>query len=224
MPENDISVIIPTLNEVGNITRVTNHIREILPRAEIIISDGGSQDGTPRKVSGMAKIITAEKGRSRQMNAGAKVAQGKILWFLHSDCLPSERSGDLILGALVNDEIVGGGFRWALKGSKWYYGSVTAMAHIKNKLRKNLFGDMGIFVRRNVFEKLNGYADVPFLEDVEFTARLKKVGKIRILDEKLHSSDRRLLEKGPLRSFIKNDLIKLAYGLGFSPGYLAKFY
>ena len=224
MLQNEISVIIPTLNEVENITRTIKRVKNIMPQAEIIISDGGSQDGTPNQVNGMAKIITTDKGRSRQMNAGAKHAEGQILWFLHSDCWPSENSGDLILSAFKNDDIVGGGFRWALNGSKWHYGLITAIAHVKNKLRKNLFGDMGIFVRRSVFEKLNGYANIPFLEDVEFATRLKRIGNIRILDEKLYSSDRGLLKKGPLRTFIKNNIIKGGYRLGLSPEYLAKFY
>ena len=195
-----------------------------MPQAEIIISDGGSRDGTLQKAFHMAKTLTADMGRARQMNAGAELATGNIFWFLHADCRPSEKSGDLILKSLSNNEIVGGGFRWALTGSKWYYSIITSLAHIKNKLRNNLFGDMGIFVKREVFEELNGFADIPFMEDVEFTARLKRAGKIKILDEKLYSSDRRLLKRGPIRTFVKNNLIKFAYGLGFSPKYLVKYY
>ena len=146
------------------------------------------------------------------------------MWFLHADCWPSERSVDLIVGALEDPAVVGGGFRWGLNGSKWYYGICTSLAHVKNKLRRNLFGDMGIFVRRAVFEELNGYAEIPICEEVEFNKRLKKKGKITLLDEVLPSSDRKLLREGPIWAFIKNDIIKLAFSLGVSPETLKKYY
>jgi hypothetical protein len=158
------------------------------------------------------------------MNAGARAAAGEILWFLHADCWPSERSVDLIVEALEDPAVVGGGFRWGLSGSKWYYGICTSLAHVKNKIRRNLFGDMGIFVRRAVFEELNGYAEIPICEEVEFNRRLKKKGRIALLDEVLLSSDRKLLREGPIRAFIKNDIIKLAFSLGVSPETLYRYY
>ena len=103
MPQNDISVIIPTLNEVENITYIIRHLKSIMPQAEIIISDGGSRDGTLQKAFHMAKTLTADMGRARQMNAGAELATGNIFWFLHADCRPSEKSGDLILKSLSNN-------------------------------------------------------------------------------------------------------------------------
>ena len=98
------------------------------------------------------------------------------------------------------------------------------LAHIKNKLRRNLFGDMGIFVRREIFERLDGYAEIPICEEVEFNKRLKKTGKTVILDEVLLSSDRKLLREGPIWAFIKNDIIKCAFALGVSPKTLTRYY
>ena len=100
----------------------------------------------------------------------------------------------------------------------------TALAHIKNKLKRNLFGDMGIFVRRDVFERLGGYADISICEEIEFNKRLKKLGRIVVLDEVLVSSDRKLLHEGPMWAFIKNDIIKLAFAAGVKPDTLKKFY
>jgi rSAM/selenodomain-associated transferase 2 len=219
-----LSIVIPTLNEAEEIVGLLDRLRVCFPGVEIIVADGGSEDETPDLVGDLAGIVVSEKGRARQMNAGARAAAGEILWFLHADCWPSERSLDRIVEALEDPAVVGGGFRWGLNGSKWYYGICTSLAHVKNKIRRNLFGDMGIFVRRAVFEELNGYAEIPICEEVEFTKRLKKKGRIAVLDEVLLSSDRRLLREGPMWAFIKNDIIKLAFSLGVSPQTLKKYY
>lgn len=212
------------MNEAENIGTLIGRLRVFFPGVEIIVADCGSTDGTIEKVEGLVRVVHARKGRAYQMNAGAKETSGDILWFLHADCRPSERSADLILKAMMDPAVVGGGFRWGLNGSKWYYGICTSLAHIKNRLRRNLFGDMGIFVRREVFERLNGYAEIPICEEVELNKRLKRMGKTVILDEVLLSSDRKLLSEGPIRAFIKNDIIKLAFSLGVSPDTLKKFY
>jgi len=179
-----VSIVVPTLNEAKDIVALVDRLRVFFPGVEIIIADGGSEDGTPDTVRDLARVVFSEKGRAYQMNAGARAAAGEILWFLHADCWPSERSVDLIVGALEDPAVVGGGFRWGLNGSKWYYGICTSLAHVKNKIRRSLFGDMGIFVRRAVFEELNGYAEIPICEEVEFSKRLAFIGYLPLLFEK----------------------------------------
>jgi rSAM/selenodomain-associated transferase 2 len=219
-----VSIIIPTLNEAEGIEALLRHLNESFPGAEIIVADGGSTDETAALASPLANVVGAERGRATQMNAGAKAATGEILWFLHSDCWPSERSVELITRSLEDERVVAGGFRWELAGSKWYYKTCTALAHLKNRRRRNIFGDMGIFVRRRVFEDLGGYKEIPILEEVEFNNRLRDAGEIALLDEPLPSSDRKLLREGPMLGFIKNDIVKIAYSLGFSPEFLRRFY
>jgi rSAM/selenodomain-associated transferase 2 len=219
-----VSIVIPTLNEAENITRLLPWLRGSFPDVEIIVADCGSEDGTAEKASELARVVHSERGRAWQMNAGARAASGNVLWFLHADCWPSERSVELILEALDDPAVVGGGFRWGLDGSRWYYGICTALAHRKNRLRRNLFGDMGIFIRRDVFERLGGYAEIPICEEVELNRRLKKTGRTVILDEVLVSSDRKLAKEGPMWAFVKNDIIKLAFALGVSPDTLKKLY
>jgi rSAM/selenodomain-associated transferase 2 len=219
-----ISIIIPTLNEEENIYRLLEYLQKNFPGVEIIVADGGSEDRTVGIASKHAIILHTEKGRAVQMNAGAGTASGDIFWFLHADCVPSPRSVELIIEACSNDRIAGGGFRWKLDGSKWYYGIVTRTAHIKNKLKRSLFGDMGIFVKADIFRKLNGFLEIPMMEEVEFNRRLRKIGKTVLFNEPIISSDRRLMKNGPMKSFIINDIIKIAYWLGFSPEFLKKFY
>jgi rSAM/selenodomain-associated transferase 2 len=222
--ERRVSIIIPTLDEQATIGALVHHLRKCFPEAEVIVADGGSQDQTVRLVEGMALVVRASRGRATQMNAGARAASGDVLWFLHADCWPSMASVDIMLDALEDGCVLGGGFRWELAGFKWYYKPLTTIAHLKNKLRRNLFGDMGIFVRKDVFEQLGGYKELPIFEEVEFNNRLRRLGKTVILDEPLPSSDRKLLEEGPMWAFIKNAILKAAYFLGFSPEYLKRFY
>lgn len=223
-----VSIIIPAANEAGALANLLNCLVRQDSNAEIIIADGGSSDNTVEIAADFklaeVKVVRSERGRAIQMNAGARLATGDIFWFLHADCIPPEGSVEMITNALSDGNYVGGGFRWGLTGSKWYYKPFTALAHIKNKLKNNLFGDMGIFVRADVFNDLKGFAEIPFLEDVDFNKRLKRMGRIVILEDILYSSDRRLLSKGPMKTFIKNDIIKIAYGLGFSPEFLKKYY
>ena len=225
-PENPtISVIIPVWNEVQLLRPLVERLRAIdPPDSEIIIADCGSNDGTPENVAGLATIITSSRGRAIQMNRGAAAARGDILWFLHADCRPPEDSFRLIRTAMTDPDVVAGGFRWDLTGGRWYYPLATGLAHWKNRLRKNLFGDMGIFVRRTVFEDLGGYREIRAFEDVELANRLRRSGRIVILDAKLPSSDRKLVAEGPMRAFIGNDILKILYGLGVSPERLARMY
>jgi rSAM/selenodomain-associated transferase 2 len=219
-----VSIIVPTLNEEALIRDFLGYLLTSFPEAEIIVADGGSEDETVSLAEGMVRVVHSRRGRGTQMNTGADAATSEILWFLHADCRPSPDSIGIMVDALADDRVLGGGFRWELTGSKWYYKPFTALAHLKNKRRRNLFGDMGIFVRRDTFEKMGGYEDIPIFEEVEFNNRLRKVGKTVILDTPLASSDRKLLNEGPIRAFIRNDILKIAYSLGFSPEYLKKYY
>ena len=221
---HSVSIIVPTLNEEELIGDFLHHLVTNFSVAEIIVADGGSVDETVRLAERMAQVVHSPRSRGTQMNAGAGVATGDVLWFLHADCRPFPDSIDLIQSVMADGRVLGGGFRWALTGSKWYYKPFTALAHLKNKKRRNLFGDMGIFVRRETFEGMGGYKDIPIFEEVEFNDRLRKLGETVILDRALPSSDRKLLKEGPIRAFIKNDILKIAYALGFSPEYLKKFY
>jgi len=223
MPDK-VSIIIPVLNEEAEIGELLSLLKEKFPEVEIIVADGGSTDSTVDIAKEMVQVVFSEKGRAIQMNTGARSAAGDILWFLHADCLPSPESVKLIRNTFIDDSVVAGAFRWKLDGEKWYYQLITGMAHKKNKTRTKFFGDMGIFIRSTVFKEMNGYQEIPLMEEVELNKRIRQYGEIVILDEPLISSDRRLMKNGPIWSFITNNIIKFAYSFGFSSEFLAKFY
>ena len=219
-----VSIIIPTYNEAEGIEALLRRLKASFPDTEIIVADGGSTDGTAALARPLASVIDAGRGRAIQMNAGAREASGEVLWFLHADCWPPAGSVDLILEALAEDGVIAGGFRWDLSGARWYYKACTALAHLKNRRKRNLFGDMGIFIRKDVFEKVGGYKEMPLFEEVDLNERLRDAGEIVLLDEPLPSSDRKLMVEGPMLSFVKNDILKIAYLFGFSPEFLKRFY
>jgi len=220
----NVSTVIPTLNEESHIGKLLRHLRSSFPGTEVIIADGGSTDATLSEVEGLAEVVHSQKGRAFQMNWGAEGASGNVLWFLHADCWPTARSVELIKACLRDPEVVGGAFRWAIDTESRFARLCTDAAFRKNRRRRNLFGDMGIFIRREVFERLGGYAELPLFEDVDLSDRMKKLGETVVLDEMLLSSDRRYRRHGLLLTFAKNDVLKIAYSLGFSPHYLAGLY
>ena len=219
-----LSIIIPTLNEAENIHNLLCYLKRLDYQAERIVADGGSSDDTVKKVGSLARIVSAPLGRGAQMNAGARIASGEILWFIHADCRPHPDSIRAIRSALADTRIVGGGFRYSLDISGFRYRLSEVTSNLKNRMLKLLFGDMGIFVRRGVFEKMGGYKEIPLMEDMDICRRMKKIGKIVILPLVMETSARRWIEEGWGKHSIRSWLLQSAWALGASPTFLAKWY
>ncbi|MBD3169375.1 MAG: glycosyltransferase [candidate division Zixibacteria bacterium] len=219
-----VSIIVPALNEAGIIQNQLEYLRSLDDSAEIIVVDGGSADSTIELARKHAHSITAERGRGSQMNAGARIASGDILWFVHADCKPSKTSIHSIRKALEDKSVVGGGFYWKLDNFPRLMKYLQSTSNLKNRLKKTLYGDMGIFVREEVFKKIGGFKNIPLMEDMDFCKRLKRQGKVVILKDPMETSSRRWRKEGIIKVYVRNNLLKLAYRLGVSPAYLAKFY
>jgi rSAM/selenodomain-associated transferase 2 len=171
-----ISVIIPTLNEAVNLNRLLPRLQSMTP-GEIIVCDGGSTDHT-RDVAQHygARVIVAERNRGRQLNAGATVARGEILWFLHADAWPHREGVVCLRAALRESRIIGGNFR--LK-----FASDLAAARVFEIIARGqrwggiYYGDSGIWLRRDDFEELGGFRDWPLFEDYDFARRLEHLAR-----------------------------------------------
>jgi rSAM/selenodomain-associated transferase 2 len=224
MERLSISAIIPTLNEQGNIKSLLDYLRQLDPTLELIIADGGSSDETVSLAEGLSRVVHATRGRGAQMNAGANIATGEVLWFLHADCRPHPDSIHAIQLALADEAVAGGGFEYNLYHPAFRFRVIEYLSNRKNRLLQWLFGDMGIFVRREIFKKMGGYKEIPLMEDMDFSKRLKQHGKIEILPQRTNTSARRWIEEGYILNSLLSWILQSAWALGASPDILARFY
>ncbi len=221
---NSISIIIPTLNESENIEKLLGYLRTSSPEAELIVSDGGSTDLTVHLTQPFARVIHSEPGRGRQMNTGARAASGEIFWFLHADCRPHPESLKAISRAMENKVVVGGAFEYSLDHPGRFFRLAEFLSNRKNRLLKTFYGDMGIFVRRDVFFRNDGFKEIPLMEDLDLCVRLKKSGKVVILPYRITTSARRWLEEGVVKNMLRNWILQIAWSCGADPEKLAKWY
>ena len=219
-----ISIIIPALNEEDYIGRTLEHTQNLQGNFEIIVSDGGSTDRTCQIVKKyeMVRLISSEKGRANQMNAGADIAKGEILLFLHADTLLPENACSSVVQHLEKNNNIGGSFRlnfdqdhFLLKIYSWC-----------SKFSAEVFtyGDHAIFMQKEIFEEIQGYKKIPFLEDIEIQKRLRKAGKFRKINAAVTTSARRFEKMGTFKQLTMDFLILVFYNLGVSPRRLKKFY
>jgi rSAM/selenodomain-associated transferase 2 len=219
-----ISIIIPTLNEVERIGPLLEYVRTAAGDVEVIVVDGGSRDGTLDRVGTAARVVASPRGRAVQMNAGARVASGDVLWFVHADCRPHPGSIAAMRQALLDPDVVGGAFEYSLDVSRRFFRLVEAASNLKNRLAGLAYGDMGVFVRADAFRDLGGFREWPIMEDLDLCRRMKRVGKVAILPQRISTSTKRWTEEGILYNIVRNWCLQVAWLLGASPTALARFY
>ena len=215
MPTIEISVIIPTFNEEETISQCLETVIDI-PGIEVIVADGGSTDRTVEIVGQHrdVKVVTSVMGRSIQMNKGAESSCGGILLFLHADCVLPREAILNVRAVFEGSLFVGGAFKIRLLSDKLFYRVIEKGINFRSKIFKLPYGDQGLFVKRSVFEQLGGFREMPNCEDLDFVCRLKKQGKIIVLDERVSSSIRRWENHGILRTSFRNQFLLSSYVLG----------
>lgn len=219
-----VSVIIPTLNEAAGIVRTLTQVRQS-GTCEIVVVDGGSNDGTPEMTRIHADLVlSTPPGRARQMNAGARAATGEVLLFLHADTGLPPAFPTLVDHALCEPEVIGGRFDVCLDAPGWPFRLVETLMNVRSRLTRISTGDQGIFVRREAFLALGGYPEVELMEDLELSRRLKRVGKIACLRTRVTTSARRWQRHGVVRTIVRMWALRLCYFLGVSPEHLKAFY
>jgi rSAM/selenodomain-associated transferase 2 len=223
-----ISVIIPTLNEgkrigqlLDQLAYAAHHQQEEI---EIIIADGGSNDLTLDQIKGRAMVVVSERGRAKQMNEGARIAKGSVLWFVHADSQISIYSIEAIRRVLTRPTFAGGGFSIQFDDPSFFLKMIAFGSNWRAKSLNLFFGDQGIFLRREVFDKLGGFASVPLMEDWILSKQASKDGKLELVPEKIVTSSRRFHKHGMLRTFIKMQWIKLLFLCGVPTDSLERMY
>lgn len=220
----NISVIVPVLNEEKSIAATLAALASLRPY-ETIVVDGGSQDRTQEIAARFGvKLIQSECGRARQMNRGAREASGAVLLFLHADTrLPASAFTD-ISDALGDVRFVGGRFDVALDGTHWILPLVGRMISYRSRVSKVGTGDQALFVRRQVFQRMGGFPDIPLMEDIAFCRALKRLGAVACLRSRVVTSARRWEVDGVWRTIFCMWTLKLLYLSGVSPAGLKRFY
>lgn len=221
-----ISVVIPTLNEAERLPSLIESLQRDSASCEIIVADGGSQDGTIELVQRYGiKFVVSAQGRGHQLRAGVAEAEGDTLLFLHADCLVPEGAIARIENTLACEPaLVGGNFRLVFDGddrfSRWLDGFYAWL-----RSRGLYYGDSGIFVRRRVYEALGGFKPVALMEDYDFTRRLERTGPTCCIeDPPLVTSSRRFEGRRPVAIVLGWLLIHGLYHLGVAPDVLAMLY
>ncbi len=219
-----ISVIIPTINEEEYLADTIESLLGQYGLKEIIVADGGSQDKTMAiaEAFSQVKVVCSERGRASQMNAGAELAEGEILFFVHADTLLPDRALEEIIQALSEPSVKAGSFFLEFRENTLLLRLIASLTRINIPL--STFGDQGLWVRKEDFVKIGGYPEIPILEDVEIQYPLRELGHFRKLDLPLITSGRRFVKNGILYQIWLDACILLGYLLGFSFNTLAKWY
>ncbi|HEV8326714.1 MAG TPA: TIGR04283 family arsenosugar biosynthesis glycosyltransferase [Nitrospiraceae bacterium] len=229
-----ISVIIPTLNEELTIMATLAHTAA-LGFDELIVVDGGSLDQTPELVESYrrrtqspaqspVRLVTAPRGRARQMNEGAKASGGEILLFLHADTQLPGDAKTMIDTTLADQRMVGGRFDVRFDRPSTWGSIISRMMNWRSRLSGIATGDQALFVRRPIFEQMGGFADMPMMEDIDFSRRLKQKGATASLTATVTTSFRRWERHGPLRTLLLMWVLRFLYWIGVSPSHLVEWY
>ena len=174
--------------------------------------------------SGAIKVINSLPGRARQMNAGASESRADIIVFLHADTRLPVDARAAIERVVSDSQFVGGRFDVQFEQDRGYAWVISRMMNLRSRWSGISTGDQALFVRRTVFQKLGGFKDIPIMEDIEFTSRLKRVGKIASLRSKVITSFRRWEQRGPFRTIINMWILRLLYWMGVRPHILHQYY
>jgi len=221
-----LSIIIPVLDEATTLAQALAALAPCRARgAEIIVVDGGSRDGSPAAARPLAdSVIAAPRGRGSQMNAGAAAALGDVLLFLHADTrLPGD--GDrLAVDALQGSQRAWGRFDVTIAGRSPLLPVVAATMNLRSRLTGIATGDQAMFMTRAAFARAGGFPDIPLMEDIVLSRRLKAMGPPACLSARVATSGRRWDRDGVVRTILTMWRLRLAFFLGAEPARLARQY
>jgi rSAM/selenodomain-associated transferase 2 len=216
-----LSVVVPVLNEARGVRAFLEALAPLRREGvEVVVVDGGSEDGTPDVARGLCdQLLTAPRGRARQMNAGARAARGARLVFLHADTRLPPRALQAIRDALEHH--AWGRFDVRIEGRHPMLPVIACAMNARSRLTGIATGDQAIFVRREAFE---GCPDLPLMEDVAFSKAMKRKARPACLRARVRTSGRRWEKRGVLATLLLMWRLRLAFALGADPAHLAERY
>lgn len=221
------SIVIPTLDEAS---RIATACRNVLTTGghdgadvEVIVADGGSMDGTVEQAAAAgARTVVVRPGRGPQCNAGAALAQGDVLLFLHADTQLPPNSFELLTAQFARPEVAAGTFRLTFDEQHWLFSLYTYFSRFDSVF--TTFGDQCIVIRRELFVRLGGFPDWPLFEDVALLQRARRQTRIHSFPAAIVTSARRFRREGIIRQSLRNWWLVMQYLAGVSPADLALKY
>lgn len=221
-----LSIIIPVLNERENIKANLPDLQWLRSLGhELIVADGGSDDGGSETAQGYAdQVVLSPAGRSLQMNAGAQVASGEMLLFLHIDTRLSAHCVSMLCQMIADKSPAWGRFDVRLSGNNFLFRIIESMMNWRSRITGIATGDQAIFVNKQLFFQCGGFAEILLMEDIDICRRLKRLKKPLCLREKVITSSRRWEKNGILKTVLLMWKLRLAYWRGVDPNVLASQY
>ena len=216
-----LSIVIPTLNEASHIESLLAQLSD--ENVELIVVDGGSDDQTVQRASVHAKLVYSSTGRAVQMNTGAAAANGDWLWFLHADTQLSQPLNAYV-DEITQSSSVWGRFTVRLNDARFIFRVIERLMNARSCFTSVATGDQGLFVDRRLFDELGGYPELPLMEDVALSKRLRKVMPVNCSTLSLITSARRWQHRGVLKTIVLMWWLRLAYAVGVSPARLRQWY
>ncbi len=225
----DISIIIPVLNESAAIGPAIERLvaDQFQGTTQVIVVDGDRSGSTIKTLAGTEGVVlmTASPGRARQMNAGAQRASGRVVCFLHCDTVLPANAISTMVNTMDDLRVDAGAFDLAIDAPGLLFRIIEKTASFRSRLTRIPYGDQAIFMRRQYFSDLGGFADIPIMEDVDLMQRIKKQeGRVRIINMPVSTSARRWEKEGRLYTTLRNWTLRIFYACGVSPHRLARFY
>lgn len=225
------SIILPVLSEATIINATIDHLGALegSDQCECIVVDGAPDGNTIQAIQAITGndvyCMKSPRGRGRQMNAGAAAAKGEILIFLHADTRLPRNALHLISQTMTRQDLIGGAFDLRIGSERPILKTIALIASVRSRLTRIPYGDQAIFIRRDYFNRVGGYPEIPLMEDVALMRRIKKAGgRIGFIPAPVITSARRWEEEGILYGTLRNWLLVSAYLLGVSPEKLVKYY
>jgi rSAM/selenodomain-associated transferase 2 len=220
-----LSVVIPTLNEAASVGALLSDLAAVRVPYEAIVADGGSTDETIRiSERAGARIVIAKTGRGIQLREGSETARARLLCFLHADVrLDADVAARLSQLALARPDNPCA-FRLRIESRVFLFRLVEAGANCRTRLFGLPYGDQGLVLRREQYDAVGGYPAIPLMEDVAMARSLRRITRVRLLDEALTVSPRRWQREGVVRRTLRNWILLGRYLAGASPEQLVAAY
>jgi rSAM/selenodomain-associated transferase 2 len=221
-----VAVVVPVLDEARLVGALAATLDRLAQRAEVVVVDGGSRDGSREALAlsaGRFRVLDAPRGRATQMNAGARATAAPVLLFLHADTRLPDAGLDAI-GRAVDGGATAGCFKLRIDSADPRLRLAASIINLRSRLLPSASGDQGIFVRRDVFDRVGGFRPLALCEDLDLVARVAPHGRFACLDETIETSARRWQKNGINRTIALMWALRLGYHLGVDPSTLQRFY